>query len=124
MASIEKRGNSYRITVCLGTDIFGKKLFEKVTYKPDPGLTPAKERKAVEAFAHSFEEKVLSGKVTDGRKTTLYDFTQRWLNEVAPQKLQQKTIAAYTDILNDIMPKLGHYKLTELKPAVLILFLN
>lgn len=119
MASIEKRGNSYRITVCLGTDIFGKKLFEKVTYKPDTGLTPAKERKAVEAFAHSFEEKVLSGKVTDGRKTTLYDFTQRWLNEVAPQKLQQKTIAAYTDILNDIMPKLGHYKLTELKPAVL-----
>lgn len=119
MASIEKRGTSYRITVCLGTDIYGKKLFEKITFRPDPGLTPAKEKKAVEAFAFDFEQKVLNGKVLDGRKTTLYDFTQRWLKEVAAQKLQPKTIAAYTDILNDIMPKLGHYKLTDLKPAVL-----
>lgn len=119
MASIEKRGNGYRITVCLGSDIYGKKLFEKITFKPDPGLTPAKERKAVEQFAFDFEQKVLNGKVLDGRKTTLYEFTQRWLSEVAPQKLQAKTIAAYTDILNDIMPKLGHYKLTDLKPAVL-----
>ena len=119
MASIEKRGSSYRITVCLGTDIYGKKLFEKITYKPDPGLTPAKEKKAVETFAFDFEQKVLNGTVLDGRKTTLYEFTQRWLKEVAPQKLQPKTIAAYTDILNDIMPKLGHYKLTDLKPAVL-----
>ncbi len=119
MASIEKRGNGYRITVCLGTDIYGKKLFEKITYRPDPGLTPVKERKAVETFAFDFEQKVLNGKVLDGRKTTLYDFTQRWLKEVAAQKLQPKTISAYTDILNGIMPKLGHYKLTELKPAVL-----
>ncbi len=56
MASIEKRGNGYRITVCLGTDIYGKKLFEKSTYRPDPGLTPAKERKAVETFAFDFEQ--------------------------------------------------------------------
>lgn len=55
MASIEKRGNGYRITVFLGTDIYGKKLFEKITYRLDPGLTPAKERKAVEAFAFDFE---------------------------------------------------------------------
>ena len=41
MASIEKRGTSYRITVCLGTDIYGKKLFEKITFRPAPGLTPA-----------------------------------------------------------------------------------
>ena len=33
MASIEKRGNGYRITVCLGTDIYGKKLFEKIKLK-------------------------------------------------------------------------------------------
>lgn len=119
MASIEKRGDSYRITVSLGVDIFGKKITEKCTFKPDPGLTPAKEKKAVEQFAFDFEQKVLNGQVLDGRKTTLYDFTKRWLSEVAPQKLQPKTIAAYTDILNDIMPKLGHYKLTDLKPAVL-----
>lgn len=119
MASIEKRGNSYRITVCLGTDIYGKKLSQKITYHPDPGLTPAREKKAVETFAFDFEQKVLNGKVLDGRKTTLYDFSERWLKEVGAQRLQPKTLAAYTDILNGIMPKLGHYKLTELKPAVL-----
>lgn len=119
MASIEKRGNSYRITVCLGTDIYGKKLSQKITYHPDPGLTPAREKKAVETFAFDFEQKVLNGKVLDGRKITLYDFSERWLKEVGAQRLQPKTLAAYTDILNGIMPKLGHYKLTELKPAVL-----
>lgn len=119
MASIEKRGNAYRIVVSLGVDIFGKKITEKITFKPDPGLTPAREKKAVETFARDFEQKVLNGLVLDGRKVTLQQFTERWLHEYAEQNLQPGTIQKYQEELMDkILPALGHLKLNDLKPHV------
>lgn len=117
MASIEKRGDSYRITVSLGRDIFGKKLTEKTTFTPPDGLTPAREKKAVEQFAYDFEQKVLNGLVLDGRKVTLQQFSERWLHEYAEQNLQPGTITKYSEELRDkILPALGHMKLSDLKP--------
>ena len=39
MATIEKRGNSYRITVSNGYDVSGKQIREKMTWTPEPGMT-------------------------------------------------------------------------------------
>ena len=74
MASIKQRGDSYLITVSLGRDVNGKKIFETVTYKPDTNLTPKRKQKAVEAFAASFEEQCKNGLTLDGRKITLQEF--------------------------------------------------
>ena len=94
MASIKQRGpNSYLITVSAGRDINGKKIFETVTFKPDPELTPKKKEKAVQDFAHDFEQKVLYGVAMDGRKITLKDFTERWLRDYAAQELEGRTTA-------------------------------
>lgn len=119
MASIEKRGDSYRITVSCGRDIYGKKKFEKTTFTPPPGLTPKKLEKAVQDYARNFEAQVMNGMVLDGRKTSLKEFTDRWLLEVAPQKLEPGTIERYTAELDKILPKLGHYMLSDLKPHTL-----
>ena len=40
MASIQKRGSSYRVTVSCGYDIRGKKLLQTATFTPDPNLSP------------------------------------------------------------------------------------
>lgn len=122
MASIEKRGNSYRIVVFTGRDIYGKQLKETATFTPDPALTPKKREKAVQDFAHEFEAKVQNGLVLDGRKTTLKEFTDRWITEYAAQKLQPGTVEKYVDELDKILPVLGHMKLTELKPHTLNAF--
>lgn len=120
MASIRERNGSYQITVSTGRDIYGKKLRETITFTPDPGLTPKKRQKAVEEFARQFEEQVKNGVALDGRKITLKDFTERWVNEYASQKLQPGTVEKYQAELNDkILPVMGHLKLSELRPATL-----
>lgn len=117
MASIEERNGSYRITVSCGRDIYGKKLREKATFTPDPGLTPKKRQKAVEEFARQFEAQVKNGMTMDGRKITLKEFADRWLEEYAAQKLQPGTVEHYKAELDaKILPALGHLKLSELRP--------
>ena len=117
MASIKQRGDSYLITVSLGRDVNGKKIFETVTYKPDANLTPKRKQKAVEAFASSFEEQCKNGLTLDGRKITLQEFIDRWKAERAAQELQASTMEKYQAVIDDfILPHLGHLKLTEIKP--------
>ena len=116
MASIEERNGSYRIVVSCGRDIYGKKKRETATFTPDPALTPKKQQKAVEEFARQFEAQVQNGMAMDGRKITLKEFTDRWLEEYAPQKLQAGTVEKYRDELDKILPVMGHRKLAELKP--------
>ncbi len=117
MASIRERNGSYQITVSTGRDIYGRKLRETVTFRPDPALTPKKREKAVADFARDFEQKILSGVAMDGRKITLQEFSDRWLREYAPQNLQPATVNAYRSELEEkILPVLGHIKLSDLKP--------
>lgn len=123
MASIEERNGSYRITVSIGRDIYGKKLRERATFTPDPTLTPKKREKAVEEFARKFEAQVLNGMAMDGRKITLKEFSDRWLEEYAAQKLQAGTVERYKAELDDkILPALGHLKLSDLRPHTLNAF--
>lgn len=116
MASIRERNGSYQITVSTGRDIFGKKLRESTTFTPDPSITPKKRHKAVEEFARQFEAQVQNGMAMDGRKITLKEFTDRWFEEYAPQKLQPGTIEKYKDEMDKVLPVLGHLKLTDLRP--------
>ena len=116
MASIEERNGSFRIVVSCGRDIYGKKKRETATFTPDPSLTPRKRQKAVEEFARQFEAQVQNGMAMDGRKITLKEFTDRWLEEYASQKLQAGTVEKYRHELDKILPVLGHRKLAELKP--------
>lgn len=120
MASIRERNGSYQITVSCGRNIDGHKIRETITYTPDPKLTPKKRQKAVEDYARQFEEQVRNGVAQDGRKTTLKEFADRWLVEYGEQKLELTTLEDYTAELNGkILPELGHYKLSELKPQIL-----
>jgi len=117
MAAIEERAGSFRITVSCGRDIYGKRIRETATFVPPDGLTPKKQRKAAEEFARRFEDQVKNVLVMDGRKITLKEFTDRWLEEYAAQELQPGTVEKYKAELNDkIFPALGHRKLSELRP--------
>lgn len=118
MASISERNGSYLITVSCGRDIYGKQIRQTTTYTPDDSLSPKKREKAVQLFAMEFERRVKNGLVLEGDKTTLKEFSERWLKEYAEEKLAPYTLERYTSQLNDIiLPALGHLKLTEIKPA-------
>ena len=124
MASISKRGNSYVITVSLGYGEDKKQIREYTTYTPKAGMSKRAEEKAVEAFANEFETRVKSGTYLEGEKLTLHAFVERWWTEYAEQELEEPTQGDYEYVLRRILPKLGHYKLTEITTMQVRRFLN
>ena len=58
MATIRKRGTSYQIRVSCGTDIYGKKIINSITWKPDYKMTQRQIEKELNKIAVQFEEKV------------------------------------------------------------------
>lgn len=86
MASIEKRGNSYRITVSTGRDVNGKKTREQMTYTPK-AKGPVALEKELAAVARDFERQVLDGKYLTGEKLTFQAVAQQWFTECAPEDL-------------------------------------
>lgn len=120
---IRERNGSYQITVSCGYDIHGKKLIETTTFRPDPFLRPKQREKAVQEFAQQFETKVKDGFPLFDSKIVLKEFSERWINEYAKINMQPGTVAKYQEELNTkILPKLGHIRLTELKPHRINLF--
>ena len=56
MASIEKRGTSFRIKVSCGYRADGKQVFQRMTWTPDPKMTAKQIEKEVQRQAVLFEE--------------------------------------------------------------------
>lgn len=55
MAAIDKRGNTFRIRVFVGTDANGKKIMKSTTFTPPTYTTPKRAEKLAQEFAFEFE---------------------------------------------------------------------
>lgn len=120
MASITKRGNSYRIRVLAGRDASGKQIMESTTFIPDPNKTERQNRKALDLFVIEFEQKVKNGKYLDGEKITFKEFTEIWLQDYATDQLAASTVQTYKDLLNThILSAIGTMKLSKIQPRTL-----
>lgn len=125
MASIEKRGNTYTVTVSAGYDVKGKKIREKTTFIPDTNMTERQQQKALEKFAYNFEERVKNGKYLKGEKITFKEFTEQWLKEYAKVNITPSTYNVYVHNLDTkILPAIGHLKLSKIQPLHLQSFYN
>lgn len=125
MANVTKIGNSYKIVVSNGYDVSGKQIRERATYTPDETMTLKQQQKALDKFVFEFEEKVKNGKYLKGEKVTLKEFSDRWLKDYAIPQLEKTTIAAYIEKLDhQIIPALGHLKLSKIQPMHLQSFYN
>lgn len=124
MATIRKRGNSYQIRVSCGTDVYGKKLVESMTWKPDSNMTERQITKELNRIAVQFEEKVKRGISKRDTKIKLKDFCDIYLG------MQQKILSPVTFynyqkvIENYIIPALGHLKLIDITPLHVQQFVN
>lgn len=124
MASIKKRGDSWRIFVSNGYHSDGKKIVKTKTVRKPENMTDKKWEKELERIALEFEIEVEKGLFIDSN-ITLAGFTERWLEEYAEKQMEPKTIASYKDELNSkILPALGHIKLSKLTPVQILSFLN
>ena len=63
MATITKRGNSYRIKVSCGYDIHGKQVIQSKTWKPADGMSAKQIEKELQRQVVLFEEECIHGNV-------------------------------------------------------------
>ena len=114
MASIRERNGSYQISVYVGEDMKGNKLFERTTFRPTQ-TTPKAIKNEVNDFAREFEKRVKEGKYLTGDKLTLSRFVEIWTEEWAIKNLTTVGLEDYQRLLNGrVLDKLGNMKLSKI----------
>jgi len=118
LASITKRGGSYRITVNM-PDGKGDYIRKTSTYKPAAGFTPTQARRGAEKYAIEFEDRV-KGLVNYDEGMSLNELFTWYMENIAPNRLKEQTQYSYADDYNRYLkPILGHCKLKQLTPVVI-----
>lgn len=124
MPSIEKREDSYYVTVSNGYDKRGKKIRKYRTFRNDNNLTPSKWEKEVQRLAFEFEKEVHDKHIIDSTMT-VRELKDHWFEFEVEKKRSPKTALSYEDELNSkILPNLGDIPLNELNPTDISKFLN
>ena len=117
MATIQKRGKSYRITVSCGYNLEGKQVRSSITWTPDPGMTPRQIEKEVNRQAVLYEEQIRTGQLSVSGNIRLKTFSEKFLTEYVRPYLKANTIRNYERDLERINAALGHIRLCDLKAA-------
>lgn len=110
MATIQKRGTSYKITVSSGYDLSGKQIRHTMTWTPPDGMTKKQIQKEVNRQAVLFEEQVQLGQVLDGN-IRFSDFSEQWLHDYAELQLRPTTVNSYRKIINRLNRIIGNVRL-------------
>ena len=119
MATIQKRGNSYRIMVSAGYTAEGKQLRKGMTWTPAPGMTEKQTQKELERQAVLFEEKVKSGLYLDGN-IRFQDFAERWFRDYAEGHLRERTLDRYRGLAERTYQAIGHIRICLLYTSLLV----
>ena len=121
MATTQKRGDSYRITVSCGYDLTGKQIRRTTTWKPEPSMTARQIERELARQVVLFEEKCKTGQVLDGN-VRFADFAERWFADYAEKQLRPTTVAGYRKMMPRINAAMGHIRLDRLQPHHLMSF--
>ena len=117
MASIEKRGDSYRVTVSCGYSADGtRKIKQSMTWKPPkPNLTPKQLEKQLQAAAAEFEQRCKSeGTIVASVK--FEPFCEAYLNDVASRTLKPSTLNYYEQLKPRVYSQIGYMRLDHITP--------
>ncbi|MBQ8906588.1 MAG: site-specific integrase [Ruminococcus sp.] len=114
MANINKRGNTYRIRVFVGTDENGKKIIKTTTYVPPRGTTPKKAQRLADEYAYEFERHC-KGYTELNENMTFAELADWYFTHYATFELKASTYYTYMGQYNNhIKPKLGHLRLKNI----------
>ncbi len=123
MATIQKRGNSYKITVSCGYDDCGKQIRKHTTWMPSAEMTQAQIKKELERQKVMFEEKCRSG-CCISENIKFAELVAIWEKDYASIHLAPKTYERYRGLLKRILPQLGHLKISKIQPHHIIELYN
>ena len=116
MATVEKRGKSYRITVAAGIDLNGKQIRHRFVWTPDEKLTPRQVEKELNRQVVRFEEQVKTGSTALDGNVRFVDFAERYMRDYGHLSLKPTTLSNYERNLGRINQAIGHIRLKDLTP--------
>lgn len=122
MASIEKRGNSYRIKVSCGYKADGTQVFQRMTWTPDEKMTAKQIEKEVQRQAVLFEEDCKRGQIVSAVK--FETFAEEWFEEYAKLNLKSTTYTRQRQLTKRVYAAIGHIRLDKLTTRVIQKFIN
>lgn len=114
MATITKRGDTFRIKVSLGYDTEHKQIVKSTTFKPPQGVTSKKAEKLAQQFAYDFENKCKDYTELNEnmRSSELADW---YFENYASIELKPSTAYTYKGQYNNhIKPIIGNMKLKDI----------
>lgn len=134
MASIKKivgkRSTSYKITVCLGRDMNGKRIERYKTYTPETTTRTGKQRteksimQEVEEYARKFEQECKEVPGAE-KKLTVQQLSERWMKEFCEMQLTPGTCINHkTHLDRRILPRFGSTKISDITPYSVQKFIN
>ena len=112
MATVQKRGDSYRIIVSCGYDSHGKQIRRSTTWTPSPGMTKKQAEKELERAKVLFEEQCKNG--ASGGNIKFEAFAKQFLEERVNGKLKENTRQRYYRFTDRTFPALGHLRIDKI----------
>lgn len=114
MATITKRGNTYRIRTSCGYSVDGKQVVKSMTYKPREGMSEKQIEKEVNRQAVLFEESCKKGQMVTAAKFEA--FAREWFRDCAELKLKRLTLCSYHNMEKRVYAALGHIRVDRISP--------
>ena len=114
MATITKRGNTYRIRTSCGYTVDGKQVVKSMTYKPREGMSEKQIEKEVRRQAVLFEESCKKGQAVTAAK--FETFAREWFRDCAELKLKRLTLCNYHRMEKRVYAALGHIRVDRISP--------
>lgn len=122
MATVMKRGNSYRIRVSCGYDIQGNQVTQSMTWKPDTGMTQKQIDKELNRQIVLFEEECSHGKITASIK--FETFANQWFQDYAELNHKDTTLQRERQLSVRVYKALGHMRLDKITARDIQRFIN
>lgn len=122
MASIQKRGGSYRIRVSCGYAANGRQITRSMTWTPPAGYNAKQIERELKRVAYEFESRVDGGGY-ENSTVKVADFAHDWL-AANNTRLSPKTLINYQYTIDILISEIGHMRLADVKPGHIQRFIN
>ena len=120
MATVQKRGKSYRIRVSDGYTAAGKQVTRSMTWTPAPGMTERQVQKELQRQVVQFEASAAA--VSASVKFEV--FAKQWFEEYAATNLRPRSLERYQDYEQRTYKAIGHLSLDKIGVRTIQKFIN
>ncbi len=122
MATITKRGKSYRIIVSLGYDVNGNQVTRSKTWRPPDTMTEAQAKKEATKQAMLFENEYSQG--MQDAHIKFQTFAEQWIEEYAKLNHRSTSLQRDMQIASRVFPAIGFMRLDKITSRDIQRFIN